>query len=175
MNGKNLKAIQNKSQLRELPKLSEPNEEIQLDFAGPLLCSEHKDDYYILVTVDSLTRYPHAQVYKNCDTETALKSLEEYCNFHGIPRSKSCDQAQAFKAREFELYCKDKNIKLILAPAGDHRATGMVKRLIQTIKRRIAIMQSPPLWSNADLAQIVTKIIQSIRIIPNSVTKIKTI
>ena len=34
-------------------------------------------------------------------------------------------------------------------------------------------MQSEPLLSNADLAQIVTKIIQSIRLIPNSVTKIK--
>ena len=49
----------------------------------------------------------------------------------------------------------------------------MVERLIQTMKRRIAIMQSDPLWSNADLAQIVKKIIQSIRLIPNSVTKIK--
>ena len=49
----------------------------------------------------------------------------------------------------------------------------MVECLIQTIKRRIAIMQSDPLWSNADLAQIVTKIFQSIRLIPNSVTKIK--
>ena len=143
------------------------------DFAGTLSFREHKDDYYILVTVDRLTRYPHAKVYKNCDTETALKYLEEYCNFHGIPRSIRCDQAQAFKAREFEVYCKDKNIKLIIAPAGDHRATGVVERLIQTIKRRIAIMQSDPPWSNADLAQIVTKIIQSIRLIPNSITKIK--
>ena len=112
-------------------------------------------------------------MYKNCDTETAPKYFEDYSNFHGIPRSKRCDQAQAFKAREFEIYCKVKNIKLILAPAGDHRATGMVERLIQTIKRRIAIMQSKPLWSNADLAEIVAKIIQSIRLIPNSVTKIK--
>ena len=100
-------------------------------------------------------------------------NISRNCNFHGIPRSIRCDQAQAFKAREFEVYCKDKNIKLILAPAGDHRVAGMVERLIQTIKRRIAIMQPDPLWSNADLAQIVTKIIQSIRLIPNSVTKIK--
>ena len=49
----------------------------------------------------------------------------------------------------------------------------MVERLIQTIKRRIAIMQSDSLWSNADLAQIVTKIIQSLRLVTNSVTKIK--
>ena len=74
-----------------------------------------------------------------------------------MSRSSRCDQAQAFKAREFELYCKDKNIKLILAPAEDHRATGMVERLIQTIKRRIAIMKSDSLWSYADVAQIVTK------------------
>ena len=149
-NGKILKAIQTKSQLGTLPKLIEPKEEIQMDFAGPLSFREHKDDYYILVTVDRLTRYPHVKVFKNCDTETALKYLEEYCNFHGIPRSIRCDQAQAFKAREFELYCKDKNIKLILAPAGNHRATGMVEHLIQTIKRRIAIMQSDPRRSGAN-------------------------
>ena len=34
-------------------------------------------------------------------------------------------------------------------------------------------MQSDPLWSNTDLAQIVTKIVQPIRLIPISVTKIK--
>ena len=95
-----------------------------MDFAGPLTFREHNDDYYNLVTVDRFTRYPHAQVYKKCDTETALKYLEEYCNYHGIPRSKRCNQAQAFIEREFELYCKDKSTKLILAPAGDHRATG---------------------------------------------------
>ena len=48
-------------------------------------------------------------------------------------------------------------MKLILAPAGDHRATGMIERLIQTIKRRIAIMQPDPLWSHSDLAQIEAK------------------
>ena len=92
---------------------------------------------------------------------------------HGIPRSLRCDQARAFKAREFEIFCKNKNIKLILAPAGDHRATGMVERLIQTIKRRIAVMEHDPLWSSSDLATIVAKIIESIRLIPNTTTKLK--
>ena len=47
-NGENLKAIQTKSKLGTLPKLIERNEEIQMDFAGPLSFREHKDDYYIL-------------------------------------------------------------------------------------------------------------------------------
>ena len=171
--GKNLKPLIPKQSLGIVPKLSEPNEELQLDFAGPIPFREHKQNYYILVSVDRLTRFPHAEVFKDCDTQTALNYLEEYCRFHGIPRSIRCDQAQAFKAREFEIFCKNKNIKLILAPAGDHRATGMVERLIQTIKRRIAVMEHDPLWSSADLAAIVAKIIESIKLIPNATTKIK--
>ena len=57
-NCKNLKTLQTKSKLGNFLILTEPNEEIQLDFAGPLTFPEHKDDYYILVTVDRLTRYP---------------------------------------------------------------------------------------------------------------------
>ena len=40
-----------------------------------------------------------------------------------------------------------KNIKLILAPAGDHRGTGMVERLIQTVKR-LAVLDIDPNCSN---------------------------
>ena len=171
--GKNLKPLITKNSLGTLPKLTEPNEEFQLDFAGPIPFREQKQNY-ILVSLDRLTRFPHAQVFKDCDTETALIYLSEYCQFRGIPRSIRCDQAQAFKAREFKIFCKNKNRKLILAPAGDHRATGMVERLIQRLKRRIAVMESDPLWSSADLASIVAKIIESIKLIPNTTTK-KTI
>ena len=75
--GKNLKPIAPKNSLGILPKLSEPNEEVQLDFAGPIPFREHKQNYYILVSVDRLTRYPHAEVFKDCDTQTALNYLEE--------------------------------------------------------------------------------------------------
>ena len=151
-----------KQSLGTLPKLSEPSEEVQLDFAGAIPFREHKQKHYILVSVDRLSRYPHAQVFKDCDSQTALNYLEAYCRFRGIPRSLRCDQAQAFKARGFELFCKNKNIKLILAPAGDHRATGMVERLIQTTKRRISVIEHDPLWSSTDLATLVAKIIESI-------------
>ena len=170
--GKNLKPRAPKKSLGILPKLSEQNWEVQLDFAGPILFREHKQNYYILVSVDRLTRYPHAEVFKDCNTQTALNYLEEYCRFQGITRSLRCDQAQAFKAREFELFCKNKNIKLILAPAGDHRALGMVERLIQTLNRRIAVLEHDPLWSSSDLATIVAKKIESIRLIHNATTKI---
>ena len=70
--GKNPKPVAPKGCLGILPKLSEPNEEIQIDFAGPIPFREHKHNYYILVSVDRLTRYPHAEVFKDCGTQTAL-------------------------------------------------------------------------------------------------------
>ena len=120
-----------------------------------------------------MVSFPHAQVFKDGDTETALNYLSEYCQFHGIPRPIRCDQPQAFKALEFETFCKNKNIKPILAPTGNHRATGMFERLIQTIKRRKAVMEHDPLLSSADLPTIVAKIIDSIKLIPHTNTKIK--
>ena len=91
INGKNLKPLQAKSKLGNLPILTEPDSGNRMDFASPLAFREQKDDYYILVTVDCLTRYIHAQVYKNCCKETALKYSDEFCSFHRIPRSIRCD------------------------------------------------------------------------------------
>ena len=105
-------------------------------------------------------------------TNTAIEYLESYCRLHGIPRSIRCDQAQAFKAKEFELFCKNRNIKLILATAGDHRGTGIGERLIQTIKRRLAFLDVDPNWSSVTLANRVANIIENIGLIPNSKTKI---
>ena len=101
-----------------------------------------------------------------------IECLESYCKLHGIPRSIKCDQAQAFKAKEFDIFFKNKNIKLILAPAGDHRGTGMVERLIQTIKRRLAVLDIEPNWSISTLTNRLANIIENIRLIPNTTTKI---
>ena len=169
--GKNFKTLIPKSDLGKLPKLDEPNQEVQLDFAGPIPNESNKDTY-ILVAVDRFSRFLSAVVHPNCDATTAINFLQKYCEFHGIPRSLRCDQAQAFKSKIFEIYCKNKNIKLIFSPTNDHRATGMVERLIQTLKRRLASMISDPIWNNTTIAEKISAIIESIRLIPNRVTKI---
>ena len=142
-----------------------------MDFAGPIPFNKNKQNNNILVTVDRPSRYLHAKTFHNFDTDTAIDYLERYCKQHGIPRSIRCDQAQGFKAKEFEIICKNKNIKLILAPAGDHRGRGMVERLIQTIKRRLAVLDIDPDWSNKTLSSRLANIIENIRLIHNKTTK----
>ena len=73
------------------------NEEVKLDFAGPIP-DEYLKDSYILASVDGYSRYPHAKLYHNCDADTAIGYLKKYIKFHGIPRNIRCHQAQAFKS-----------------------------------------------------------------------------
>ena len=142
-----------------------------MDFAGPIPFKDNIQSNCILVTVDRLFRNRHTESFNNYDTKTAIDYLDSYCKVHGIPRSIRCDQAQAFKAREFEIYCKNKNIILILAPVGDHRGTGMVEGQIQTIKQRLAVLNIDPIWTQATLSKRLANIIENIRLNPNATTQ----
>ena len=74
--------------------------------------------------------------------------------------------------KNFENFCKDNNKKLILAPTGDLRGTGKVETLIQTIKRRLAATNIDTNWSKETLANKISAIIENIKLIPNTTTKI---
>ena len=63
--GKNLKPIIPKNKHTHLPNLQEPNEEVQIDFTGPI--QENNKESYKLISVDRFSRYPHAEAYHNCD------------------------------------------------------------------------------------------------------------
>ena len=91
---------------------------------------------------------------------------------HGVPRNIRCDQAQGFRAKKFLIYCKTNIIKLIFAPVDDHRAMGMVERLIRTLKSRLAIMKIDKNNKPYKLASDVAELIKTLRITPNATTKV---
>ena len=77
--GKNLKHIIPKSNLWQLPKQRDRNEEIQIDFAGPIVDTKNSNnEHYILAAVDLFSQYPSAIVHTSCDTQTAMAFLNQY-------------------------------------------------------------------------------------------------
>ena len=58
-----------------------------------------------------------------------------------MPRNFRLDQARCLIEYKVEHFCKQNNINIITVPANDHRAIGLVERLIQTIRRRLSCMQ----------------------------------
>ena len=81
----------------------EPNEEVQLDFAGPLP-DELSKDAYILVAIDKWSKFPTAEVVSNTTADIALKFMQRYISNNGVPRRLRCDQGQTFGAKKFQLF-----------------------------------------------------------------------
>ena len=113
--------------------LTEPNQEIQLDFAGPII-SKTRGDTYILVAIDRFSKWPTAHICKSTNARTVLKFLTRYFTDNGTPRVIRTDNGSCFKSNEFKQFCDGQNIKWIRCTPNLHTGTGLVERLIRTIK-----------------------------------------
>ena len=169
--GKNLKPILGKNLSFQMEPVFEPNEEVQLDFAGPLPDDLNRDAY-ILVAIDKWSKFPTAKIVSNTTADIAIKFMQRYNSNNGVSRRLPCDQAQTFRAKKFQIFCRSNNIKLLFAPVDDHRAIGVVERMIQTIKRRLEVMRIDPTNTPYKLASDVAEIIKTLRNTPHVVTKI---
>ena len=160
--GKNLKPVISHRKWTPLPKCSEPNEEIQLDFGGPIL-NEKGIEQYFITSIDRYSKYPTAEIVNNASGPNVVKFLNNYIYQHGVPRTIRLDQAKCFTGKKFEIFCAENNITPIYAPANDHRAVGLVERIIQTIKRQLSCMKSQ-LNKKFHLENSLKAIIQRLRI-----------
>ena len=131
--GKNLNTQIPQTDVNRLEILTEPGQEIQLDFAGPIK-SKSRGDVYILVAVDRFSKWPTAQICKSTDSRTVIKFLTKYCTDNGTPKTIRTDNGSCFKSQEFKNYCKGENIKRIRSTPNLHTGTGLVERTIRTIK-----------------------------------------
>ena len=90
---------------------------------------------------------------------------------HGIPRTIRLDQATYLVGKQVTNYCIENNINILDAPVGDHRAIGLVERMIQTIKRRLSCMKA----ENKDTistSKAIKQIVSDLRLSKQKTTKI---
>ena len=98
-------------------------------------------------------------------TSTQLMNISKaIANYTEYPAPIGAIRHKHSKQQNSTFSKNNKNEKLILLHYG------MVERLIQTIKRRLAVLDFDPYLSNATLASRLANIIENIRLIPNSLT-----
>ena len=94
--GKILKANTSFNSTKPLPLFSGPNEELQLDYAGPLPDSAG-NNIYILVAIDRYSKYPSAMIIRSTGGRKIIKFLTSYNQLHSIPKSIKTEQYSGFK------------------------------------------------------------------------------
>ena len=165
--GKNLKSVIPHCKWSPLPKcicqMSLPNDEVQIDFEGPTVIERGIEQYFI-TSVDRFSKYTTAEIVNNASATNVIKFLNNYIYNHGVPRTMRLAQARCFTGKIFETFCTENNITPIYAPANDHRAIGLVERLIQTIKLQLSCMKTQ-LNKTFNLEQSLHAIIQRLRIL----------
>ena len=89
--------------------VEEPNEEVQLDFAGPLP-DEINKDAYILVAIDKWSKFPTAKVVSKTTADIAIRFMQRYIFNNGVPRRLRIHQAQLFRAKKFQFFWNSNHI-----------------------------------------------------------------
>ena len=108
--GKNIKPLLTQKQFGKLPKVSEINQEIAIDFAGPFKNAPAAKQY-LLVSVDHLSGWPEAKFLRKPTTEKVIEFLKKYIARHGIPKSIRTDPATIFCSKRFKTFCANRFIK----------------------------------------------------------------
>ena len=151
-----------------MPNLTGPNQKLQLHFAGPFLYVKGAK-IFLLVAIDRFSKFPSVLLTKATGAKKVTKFLESYIRIHGLPHYIRTDHGSGFKNDLVQKFCSIKGIKHIILPVGDHRGSGLVERMIQTIKRKLGTAK---LDSNFDnFKQILHRIIEDIRKSNHSILK----
>ena len=119
-------------------------------------------EQYFITSIDRYSKYPTAEIVNNASGPIKIKFLNKYIYHQGVPRAIRLDQARCFTGKKLETFCTENNITPIYAPANDHRAIGLVERIIQTMKRQLSCMKSK-LNKKFDLENSIKAIIQQLR------------
>ena len=131
--GKNPKIQIPLTEIKRLELSTEPNQDIRLDFAGPIKLKT-RGDVYILAAIDRFSKWPIAQICKNTDTRTVIKFLTNYCPDYKTPRPIRTDNGSCFKSKDFKEFCSGEYIIRNRYTSNLHIGTGLLE---STIRRQI--------------------------------------
>ena len=108
--GKNLKYQLPNIHYGKLKTLTEPGQEIQIDFTGKLHNKRINGDVQILIAVDRFSKWPTVKIRKVAETKEVISFLTNNFKFYGIPEKIKSDGA--FISKENREFCKSRNIEI---------------------------------------------------------------
>ena len=94
--GKNLKYQLPKHEFGKLKTLTEPGQEIQIDFSGKLKNKKLNGDHQILIAIDRFSKWPTAKICKSSETKEVIIFLKQNFNLYGLPEKIKTDKGGAF-------------------------------------------------------------------------------
>ena len=99
--GKNLKYQPPKQNFGKLKTLTEPGQEIQIDFSGKLNNKNLNGDHQILIAIDRFSKWPTAKICKSSETKEVINFLKQNFNLYGLPEKIKTDKGGQKNTKNF--------------------------------------------------------------------------
>ena len=119
----------------------QPFDIVGLDFIGPIHPKSARDNSYIILMVDYLSRFQFARAIPAATVEAARGLFESTVETFGDPLAVYTDNGHHFHGEEFHGMIMRKGIKHFLAPKTHSSSVGLAEWYVQLIlgilKRRI--------------------------------------
>ncbi|KAJ0169305.1 hypothetical protein K1T71_015189 [Dendrolimus kikuchii] len=119
-------------ELHPIEKVSIPFHTVHADHLGPFIKSK-KENCYILVLVDSFTKFVNITAVKNTKSLTSIRVLKEHISYFGVPTRLITDKGTSFTSKAFKEFTVQYGIKHITNAVATPRANGQVERFNRTI------------------------------------------
>ena len=135
--GKNLKYQLSKNESGKLKTLTEPGQELQIDFTEKFHNKKLNGENQLLIAVDRFSKWLSVKICKTSETKEVNNFLKQNFNLYGLPEKIKSDKGGAFISKDYIEFCKSKSIEIEYCTPRIHTGTGAVERAIQTIKNLI--------------------------------------
>lgn len=119
-------------ELHPIEKVAIPMHTLHADHLGPFLKTRN-GHCYILVVIDSFTKFVFAKAVRGVSSVETIKNLNEIISVFGNPHRIITDRGVAFTSRYFKEFAVQKQFKHVLNAIASPRSNGQVERVNRTI------------------------------------------
>ena len=122
-----------------LVKATQPLQQLNIDFKGPLPASSSSSNRYILTLVDEFSRFPFAFPCKDLSSSTVIKCFNQLFALFGMPSYVHNDRAPDFLSKEVRDYLHSRGIATSKTSRYNPRGNGQAERYNGTIWKAVTL------------------------------------
>ena len=122
-----------------LVKATQPLQQLNIDFKGPLPASSYSSNRYILTLVDEFSRFPFAFPCKDMSSSTVIKCFNQLFALFGMPSYVHNDRAPDFLSQEVRDYLHGRGIATSKTSRYNPRGNGQAERFNGTIWKAVTL------------------------------------
>nr|CAI5841376.1 unnamed protein product [Callosobruchus analis] len=120
-----------------IAKYARPFHTLHIDHLGPFV-ETYKGNKYLLVTVDSFTKFTFIRAVPNTKSKHVIEELSHLISIFGTPKRLISDAGKAFVSSKCKTFCEENGIRHYTTAVAVPRGNGQVERFNRTILDSLA-------------------------------------